>query len=131
MGLVRLGCKRWYWETWDKTNGLLGNDFFKGTMGQRLFRAIDRCIQADLQEIVQLINSINKSLWKPFPLVAFDDDLDLWKGKGGRKKHIAKKADGTGQANWKIVDQMRYCYFMFYEVDTPHSTTDPPLAQVC
>ena len=61
--------------------------------------------------------------------VALDDDLNSWKGRGGRKKHINKKADGTGQPNWKIVDSDRYCYHMFYEVDFPHTPEDPPIAE--
>ena len=140
MGIVRLSNKRWYWTQQDATDGLLGVKFFKETMGYRMWCAIDRCIQADLSTVSTMINRHIKILWTPFPGlnvnysnslsdIAIDDDLDSWKGKGGRKKHINKKADGTGQANWKIVDSSRYCYHMFYEVDLVRSANDPPVAE--
>jgi hypothetical protein len=142
MGLVRLSCKRWYWSAPDNTDGLFGVSFFRCTMGYRMWTAIDRCLQAELPVLSTLVNSRIKQLWTPYPdkndiifitdiivHVAIDDDLDSWKGKRGRKKHLNKKADGTGQPNWKIVDSAHYCYHMFYEVDFPRGENDLPVAE--
>jgi len=129
MGIIRLSNRQWYWNFWENTQGLIGNDFFKSTMGYRLWSTIDRCIQANLKIISTMITEHNKQNWIPFPNVCFDDDLDLWKGKGGRKKHLNKKADGTGQANWKIVDEKKYCYFIFYEVDLDTSSINIPVGE--
>jgi hypothetical protein len=35
--------------------------------------------------------------------LAFDDDLELWKGRGAFKKHIKPKTDRTSLVGWKLV----------------------------
>ena len=79
MGLFRAGNKRWYWTRWEATDGLLGLDFFKQTMGYRMWCAIDRCIQADLPTISTMINKHIKQLWIPFPGITCNLNLTKYK----------------------------------------------------
>ena len=73
-------------------------------MGLRKFRKIHRNIQADLSFVSETTNRISSELWNLSPTICFDDDLDLWKGFGKKKKMQKKKAK-TGLLNWKIVDE--------------------------
>ena len=54
MGLNRLGCRRLYWTSKEASDGLYGVDFFKMTMGYRMWTAIDRCLQAELPVITEM-----------------------------------------------------------------------------
>ena len=80
-------------------------------MELRKFRLIHRNLQAKLPKVDHYSNTISKKMWVPYAYIAFDDDLDLWKGSGPKKK-VQKKAAKTGQMNWKAVDEHKYFSFV-------------------
>src|SRR5262245_14560493 len=96
---------------------MLGNEFVKFTMEIKRWLLIDRCLQVQLSTVVDYFNLLSKQMWNLYPTLSIDDDLDLWKGKSGWKKHIQRKANKTGQISWKIVDKKRWIWYLFWESD--------------
>ena len=129
MGLVRLGKKRRYWETSKINKGIYGNSFISNVMGYHKWLLLDRCMQANLEWIQAYFEKKMNELYIPFSNLSVDDDLDLWTGKYGKKKHNPKKADGTGIASWKIADEKKIIIYMFWENDTKPENSDIKLCE--
>lgn len=84
--LVHGISKIWkYWEPVGK--GLYANKFISNTMGYHKWILIDQCMQADLEWMQIYFEKIMLQLYIPYSELSVDDDLDLWTGKFGKKKH--------------------------------------------
>lgn len=106
-GLVRCSRRQDYWIPVEQNQGLTFNQFIASTMPYSKWKKIDRALQADLEFIEKYVNETSKKHWNLYKKVSIDDDLDLWKGKGGMKSYISRKADKTGQISWKVLIQCR------------------------
>ncbi len=114
-GIVQ--CRKYvqYWEESSSSCGLLGNQFFKDTMGQNKFHKMNRLWHANIDFIVRLHNDMSKIRRYPTEDLSIDDDKYKWTGRGGLKKKNDKKTDKTGIDSYKIVDRSGYCFGMFFE----------------
>jgi len=51
----------------------------------------------------------SQRLYIPSYMLAADDQLEKWKGRGKHKRKIQRKADKTGLLSWELVDEHGYC----------------------
>eukprot|EP01119_Soliformovum_irregulare_P016635 TRINITY_DN4854_c0_g1_i2.p1 TRINITY_DN4854_c0_g1~~TRINITY_DN4854_c0_g1_i2.p1 ORF type:complete len:281 (-),score=49.64 TRINITY_DN4854_c0_g1_i2:538-1380(-) len=115
-GLNRQPSKTVYWANPDNSDGILGNDFVQSTMGRRKFGLINRFLSIDEATLKKETNESSKKHWNLGQWNSADDDLDKWKGMGQKIK-IQKKEAKTGLLCWKIVDQNKYVWHIFYTQD--------------
>jgi hypothetical protein len=50
----------------------------------------------NIQKGIKKLESISKKYWRPYCVLAFDDDAWKWTGRGGLKKKNDKKECKTG-----------------------------------
>lgn len=116
MGLTRYPMKDLYWSTKERTcNGIYGSQFIQETMGMKKWKHINRFIHCDIEYMGKWFHSKTSSCWTPSQKISIDDDLYLWTGRGGSKKKIDRKADGTGVLSWNATDSFGFTYLMFWD----------------
>lgn len=127
-GVVNLHQLKAYWATASHTfSGLLGNDFFKTTMSLRRYTILDRFLWVRSRWMTEEFNKLSEEFWTPGKRLALDDNVELWKGKYGQHKVIARKADKCGHATWEATDQHKFVVALMWEyhVQVEHGDSVP------
>jgi hypothetical protein len=111
--LVRMNNSKNYWK--NDQNGIFGNKFIQSTLSKNKYHNINRNIHIDINKAVLKLESISKMYWRPYWVLAIDDDAWKWTGRGGLKKKNDKKECKTGITSWKVVDEKGFVYCMSFE----------------
>ena len=98
----------------DDPTGLIGNAFVKTLLSRARFRAFMRWSDIDVDLLTSRFNANVKKAWILGTDLAFDDDLDHFKGHGEVKRMPKKKAK-QGIASWRIVSKETYLWHLIWE----------------
>jgi len=116
-GLLPISNSKLLWSDneQDMQVGLFTSQFFKSTCSYRTYHKINRLMHVDLEVLVELVNTLNSSMWKPGKYLSVDDDMWLWTGRGGAKRKNDKKSAKTGIISWKVMDSSQFCIAIVFE----------------
>ncbi len=118
MGLVQYQNSWAPWQEKSTYRGLLGNDWFKKTISGTRWHKLNRILHADMNTVIDMMNSRRRSLWTSYPHINFDDDMEGFKGYGGQKEKNDRKASGTGLRSYKAVDEKMFCLLHLWASDS-------------
>ena len=121
MGLCPEPALRNYWSKEKTSNGIYGNDFIrKSGMSRDRWLQIRKHLFCDINWLSKITQENSQKIWRPFPFMAVDETLLLFKGKFKYRQHIKGKPNATGLKIYALCDNKGYIYgFWFYQGGHP------------
>ncbi len=134
MGLCPEPALHNYWAKEQTANGIFGNDFIRNSgMSRNRWLQIRKYLFCDIDQLTSITQTNSQLIWRPFPYMAIDETLLLFKGRFKYRQHIKGKPNATGLKIYALCDNSGYIYaFWFYQGDHPtlHDLVDDFAAHV-
>jgi hypothetical protein len=110
MGLVKMPNIRDYWKLESSNFGIYGNSFISSRMSRNRFLEIRRFFGFDLDYIRSETITNFQKYYLPFPQLAVDETLLLFKGRFKHKQHIKGKPNSTGIKIYALNDKTGFFF---------------------
>lgn len=116
MGLVVMKDVKDYWKEPEISFGIYGLPWIKCRMSRNRFLELRSVLSFDLDYIRKFTITQFQQYWNPFPHVAVDETLLLFKGRFRFKQHIRGKPHSTGVKIYAMCDILGFFFdYFFYE----------------
>lgn len=116
MGLVKMSNVNDYWKRETSNFGIYGNNFISSRMARDRWLEIRKHLGFNLDSIREKTIQNFRAHWIPFPEIAVDETLLLFKGRFRHKQHIRGKPHSTGIKVYAMNDKTGFFLdYWFYQ----------------
>lgn len=121
MGLCPEPALHDYWTKEQTASGIFGNNFIRNSgMSRNRWFQIRKYLFCDIDQLTSVTKKNSQRIWRPYPYMAIDETLLLFKGRFKYRQHIKGKPNATGLKIYALCDNTGYIYaFWFYQGSHP------------